>query len=262
MSDVFSPVKIWYQSFIDAQQQHQYFSRLQAYLTSIADPHVRFEVQGISPPDHALHRLTEFRCAAQVIRNAVEAQQQGYDAFLIGHFQDSGLYETRSTIDIPVVSLGEVSMLYACTLGHKIALVTIDPIFIPMHEEQVTRYGLSQRVVAIRAIKTSVADYIAAFTDPRVYQEVLRQFTQQVEPLVEAGIEVIILAGGLPMLLFLHEQHFRMGNAVVLNGIAVAAKMAEVAVKMRRLNGTETSRAATFVRPPEVALQEFLQRVT
>ena len=103
-------------------------------------------MHGISPPDLELNRITELRCSIQVVRNAVTAQQQGYDAFVIGHFQDGGLYEARSAVDIPVLALGEASMLFACTLGGKIALVTINPIFIPMHEEQIIRYGLQYSI--------------------------------------------------------------------------------------------------------------------
>src|SRR5262249_43218482 len=152
---------------------------------------------GIVPPDLELHRLTEFRCAHQVIRNAVAAQQQGYDGFAIGHFQDGGLYEARAAVDIPVLGVGEAAMLYACMLGSKIALVTINPIFIPMHEEQIDRYGLSDRVVAVKALDTDPALLVRAFTDERTFQNVVSQFRQQVEPLVDTGIEVVIPAGGL-----------------------------------------------------------------
>jgi len=38
----------------------------------------------------------------------------------------------------------------------------------------------------------------------------------------------------------------------------VLVKMAELAVTLRRLNGTTVSRAATFAKPSPKALQEFL----
>ncbi len=259
MTDVSAPIKIWYQSFIDPKEQVGYFQDLKKALGSLGDPTVNYEVHGLTPPDLELHRITEFRCAAQVLRNAVAAQQQGYDAFAIGHYQDGGLYEARASVDIPVLGLGEASMLFACTLGQKIALVTINPVFIPMHEEQIARYGLRERVVAVKAITSNPADLVRAFTDPAAFEQVLHQFREQVRPLVDGGVEVIIPAGGLPSLLFSRVQHFTVGNAVVLNCIAVLAKMAETAVKLSRLNGTGVSRAATFVKPSQKALHEFLE---
>jgi hypothetical protein len=71
-------------------------------------------------------------------------------------------------------------------------------------------------------------------------------------------VEVIIPAGGLPALLFARVKHFTVGNAIVLNSIAVLAKMTETAVALNRLGGAGTSRAATFQKPSAKALQEFL----
>jgi Asp/Glu/hydantoin racemase len=253
------PMKIWYQSFIDPKEQTAYFVDLKKALSDLADPGVTFDVHGIVPPDVELHRLTEFRCAVQVVRNAVAAQEQGYDAMAIGHFQDGGLYEARATVDIPVLALGEASMLYACTLGQKIALVTINPVFVPMHEEQITRYGLRERIVVVKAIMSDPSELVRAFTDQATFDQVLSRFRVQVQPLVDQGIEVVIPAGGLPALLFSRLKHFTVGNATVLDPIGVLCKMAEMAVKLRRLNGTQVSRAATFIKPGAKAIREFLE---
>ena len=252
-------VKIWYQSFVDRDQQADYCKALEQALKGMAGDGVAYDVHGIVPPDLELHRLTEFRCAREVIRHAVEAQQQGYHAFAIGHFQDGGLYEARATVDMPVLALGEAAMLYACTLGQKIGLVTINPLFIPMHEEQIQRYGLASRVVAVKAIETDPALLVRAFTDKDTFEKVLRQFRKQVEPLVAAGVEVIIPAGGLPALLFSRLKNFMVGKALVLNCIAVLAKMTEAAVALNRFNGTGASRLVTFQKPSPKALREFLE---
>jgi len=250
--------RIWYQSFVDPQEQHPYIERLQAHLTAYAEPHVSFEVYGISPPDRYLSPLTEFRCAAQTIRNAIEAQRQGYHAFVIGHFQEPGLIESRAAVDIPVIGLGEATMLYACTLGRTFGLVTINPVFIPWHRDQITRLGLGQRAVGVRALSTQVATYMQAFQDEKVYQQVKEEFRQQVLPLVEGGAEIIIPAGGLPMLLLARENNFAIEGAVVLNGIAVIAAMAELALKLYRLTGIAVSRQGTFAKASPEAIQEFL----
>jgi hypothetical protein len=87
--------KLWYQSFVDPEAQKPYIDRLQQTLDDIASPGITFEVHGLSPPDQFFHPLTEFRCAAQCIRNAIAAERAGYDAFVIGHFQEPGLIEAR-----------------------------------------------------------------------------------------------------------------------------------------------------------------------
>ena len=234
-----TPARLWYQSFVHPVEQAPYIERLQSQLDLVAAPSHRFEVQGLDPPDHLFHPLTEFRCAAQTIRNALEAERAGYDAVVIGHFQEPGLLECRGALDIPVIGLGEATLLAACSMGRRIGLVTIDPIFIDWHEQQVKAHGLDQRVVGIRAIEVNLPAFMCAFTDDASYAEVRADFVDQVRPLIAAGAEVIIPAGGLPMLLFARESPFVIDDALVLNGIVVLAKAAEMALALRRLTGDE-----------------------
>ena len=251
--------KIWYQSFVDPTKQQHYIQTLQNTLNDYADPNFTFEVHGISPPDQNLHPLTELRCSVQCIRNAIKAEKEGYDAFIIGHFQEPGINEIKASIDMPVVGLGEASMLFACSIGRKVGLVTINPIFIPWHENQIIHYGLQQRITRVRAVNTEVSDYEKAFQgDEKTYQKIRANYSSQLESLIDEGIEVVIPAGGLPMLLFAREKNFTVKGAVILNGIAVAAKFAEMEVKLKMLAGITISRAATFRKASVDTIDEFL----
>ena len=252
------PARIWYQSFVHPVEQAPYMARLQGLLDSVAGPGVRFEVHGLDPPDRFFHPLTEFRCAAQTIRLALEAERAGYDAFVIGHFQEPGLLEIRGAIDIPVVGLGEASMLAALTMGRRFGLVTIDPVFVDWHERQVRAYGLEQRVAGVRAIHADLPGFMRAFTDEAAYAAVRAEFVDQVRPLVAAGAEVVIPAGGLPMLLFARECPFVVDGAVVLNGIATVAKAAEMALSLHCLTGVAVSRRGTYAKASADCVNEFL----
>jgi Asp/Glu/hydantoin racemase len=252
------PARIWYQSFVDPEQQRPYITRLEEQLSAYAAPGITFDVHGVSPPDRYLSPLTEFRCAAQAIRAGIEAQTQGCDAFVIGHFQEPGLIECRSALEIPVVGLGEATMLYACMLGRTFGLVTINPIFIPWHRDQINRLGLGQRSVGVRAIDTQVATYMQAFEDEAAYQQVKADFCRQASSLVAAGAEVLIPAGGLPMLLLAREQALTVEGAAVLNGIATVVAAAEAALKLFRITGVAASRQGTFAKAPPEAIEEFL----
>jgi len=257
-NDLTRPARIWYQSFVDPQEQRPYMHRLQECLRAYAAPHVTFDVHGVSPPDRYLSPLTEFRCADRAIRGAIQAQEQGYDAVVIGHFQEPGLVECRAALDIPVIGLGEATMLQACALGRTFGLVTINPVFIPWHRDQITRLGLGQRAVGVRAVDTQVATYMKAFEDEATYQQVKDAYCRQVESLAEAGAEVVIPAGGLPMLLLAREKGLAVRGAVVLNGIASVVAAAEAALKLFRLTGVAASRQGTFAKAPPEAIREFL----
>jgi len=237
MAESSRPEKLWYQSFVHPIEQAPYIERLQAALDAAAGPGIRFEVHGLDPPDHLFHPLTEFRCAAQTIRNALEI---------------------RGALDIPVIGLGEANLLAALSMGRRLGLVTIDPVFIEWHERQVHAHGLDQRVAGVRAIKMDLPAFMRAFTNEECYTAVRADFVEQVRPLVAAGAEVIIPAGGLPMLLFARECPFVIDGALVLNGIAVAAKAAEMALALRRLTGAAVSRRGTYAKASAACIAEYL----
>ena len=147
--------KIWFQGATDKVHMAPYIAKVEAHLKSILEPGFEATFHTTTPPATTTHAITEFRIARNLIRNAVEAEKQGYAAMAITHFQDAGLAEVKSVVDIPVLGLGETTLFHACTLGRKLGLVTINPVFIPWHEDQVIRYGLQQRVVGVRAVNAT-----------------------------------------------------------------------------------------------------------
>jgi allantoin racemase len=251
--------RVWYQSFVHPKEHAPYIERLQAFLDRSAGPGVTFEVHGLDPPDRHFHPLTEFRCAAQTIRHALEAERAGYDAFVIGHFQEPGLLQIRGAVDIPVVGLGEASMLAAMSMGGRLGLITIDPVFVDWHERQVITHGFDQRVAGVRALKVDLPGFTRAFTDEKSYAEVRADFIDQLRPLIAAGAEVIVPAGGLPMLLFARERPFVVDGALVLNGIAVVVKATEMALALRQLNGSVVSRRGTYAKASPACVEEYLK---
>jgi allantoin racemase len=252
------PIRIWYQSYVDYENGAVYWDRLRAHLATIVDAGTTVDVHGITPHDNYAHAIVEFRCAREVICNAVRAEREGYDAFVVGHFQDAGLYEARSVVDIPVVALGEASMLHACQLGQRSGIVTINTRYIPWFHHQIRKYGLEQRVTGVHAMTFEPGQILKAYESQALADEVARLFAEQARPLVQAGVDVLIPGGGIPMLLFAALQGHAIDGAPVINGIPIAVKMAELQVKLRRLTGLGVSRASEFVKPPPEIIAEFM----
>jgi hypothetical protein len=61
------------------------------------------------------------------------------------------------------------------------------------------------------------------------------------------------------MLLFARERPFLIDGALVLNGIAVVAKAAEMALALRRLTGAVVSRRGTYAKASPACVEEYLQ---
>jgi Asp/Glu/hydantoin racemase len=196
-----------------------------------------------------------------VVRGAIQAEREGYDAFFMNHFQDVGLYEARAAVNIPVLGLGEATLLHACMMGRQLGLLAINPAFIPAHNEQIVRYGLQQRIAGIRAIEASIGDYMEAFTSPAKKSELQAMFEREAGRLIDGGADVIVPTGGIPMILFGGESDPHVDGAPIVNGVTVVIKAAEMAVKLKRLGVPVVSRIpqSGFALPSAQTLDEFLQ---
>jgi allantoin racemase len=253
-------MRLVWQGFTHPSATGRYNAALVDHLNAVSAPDTDVEFRGVLPPDRHIHRLTEWRCAVQAIRSALVAEREGVDAVVLGHFQDAGLWELRAALRVPVLGLGEASMLWACQLGFRFGLITIHPLFIRWHEQQVRQYALESRLAGVRSLETSVDELVAAFSgDDGVAADIERQFVAEARPLVAAGAEVVIPAGGFPALLMARRGVTEIDDALVLDANAVVVKMAEVAVELHRLNGTVASRHSTFAAASDDARAEFLE---
>ena len=251
-------MRIWYQSYVDYEHGKIYWDRLRAHLKTIVDEGTEVDVKGITPHDSYAHPIVEMRCAREVICNAVRAEREGYDAFVVGHFQDAGLYEARAVVNIPVVALGEASMLYSLQLAQRVGVVTINTRFIPWIQHQVVKYGLEKRITGVHAMQFEPGQILKAYESQALADEVRKLFDAQAKPLVAAGCEALIPGGGIPMLLFSTLHQHTVEGAPVINGIPIAVKMAELAVKLRRHSGLGVSRSGEFALAPPEVIDEFM----
>lgn len=256
-------MRIFWQSFLDPTTNSSYISHLSNYLNSISLPSVTVIVQGMTPPDREFGRLSELRCSIVAIDNGIEAENSGYDAFVMGHFQDPGLYELRSTLRIPVVGTGESTLLAASQLGRRLGLITLDEVFCNMHLEQAERYGIGSRIVGCLGMGSDPADFTAAFQgDEGARNRMVSDFEKIAKRLVDAGADVIVPAGVLPGLLLGGERGYRIGEIPVVNCAAIALKSAEMWFQIHQTTGLEPNRAASFSLASEEARKDFQNLVS
>jgi len=254
--------RIWAQGATDQVGHKTYLAKLLPHVQACVDPEFEVEFHTTTPSVTTVHALSEFRFSREVIRGAIRAEREGYDVFFMNHFQDVGMYEARATVQIPVLGLGEATLFHACTLGRKLGLLAINPAFIPTHAEQVQRYGLQQRVAGIRAIDANIAEYMEAFASPQKKAQLEEVFVREARRLIDAGADVIVPTGGIPMMLFGDVAGANVDGAPIVNGVTVVIKAAEMAVKLRRLGMPGVSRVpqSGFALPNQKTLDEFLNQ--
>ena len=251
--------RIWAQGATDQVGHRSYLAKLLPYIQASADPEFEVTFHTTTPSVTTTHPLSEFRFARAVIRAAIEAEQQGCDAFYMNHFQDVGLAEARSAVSIPVLGLGESTLLYSCTLGRKLGLLAINPAFVPVHEEQVTRYGLTSRVAGLRSLDLKISDYMEGFESEPMRAHIAAAFEREARALLAAGADVIVPTGGIPMMMF-GTPGANIDGAPIVNGCSVVIKMAEMAIKLKSMTGLAASQRPTsgYAKPSAQVLDEFL----
>ena len=252
--------RIWAQGATDRVGHAPYLARLLPHMQACTDPDFEIEFHTTTPSVTTMHALSEFRFSREVIRNAIRAEREGYDAFFMNHFQDVGLMEARSAVGIPVLGLGEATLLHACTLGRRLGLLAISPAYLPTHNDQVARYGLQQRVAGIRYLDAQMSDYMRAFESPDTRAALQAVFEREARRLIDDGADVIVPTGGIPMMLFGSDHGAHVDGAPIVNGVTVVVKAVEMAVKLKRLGGIATSRSpqSGFGLPSAQTLSEFI----
>ena len=161
----------------------------------------------------------------------------GFDAILIACFDDTGLYEARRRVSVPVIGIGEAAYHAAMLIADRFSVVTTLSVSIPVLEDNLRRYGLSSRCCRVRASNVPVLELERPGSSARetISDEIA-------SALLHDGCDAIVLgcAGMADLAAELSARHF----VPVVDGVAAAVKLAEALVTL----GLTTSQAGPFSR--------------
>lgn len=255
-------MKIWYQSLTKASAWPAYNAALREVLDTLADPKTEIEIHGIEGRGGLgdQYRYLEFIETQEVLANVERANQEGFDAFLIGNICDPGLREAREITDMPVIGLGETSGYFASLMAGNFAIVTGSQKHLPRLVENFRRYGHTQTLHSAQSMQMMrLVDLDQGFSDPATGQAFINSFLAQVEAVAAEGAESVIPAIGVLMVLLARENvHASPSGIPIVNGVKALVKMGETAVRLRAsMGGVWTSRRCTYQQPPASQLAEI-----
>ena len=173
-----------------------------------------------------------------------------FDAAIIAAFGDPGLFGARELFDLPVIGLAEASMLTACMLGRRFAIVTFAGALGPWYEDCVDMHGLAGRCAGVRMLDES---FVSVSDVQEENEELLVKLANRA--VTEDGADVDIL-GGAPLAGLADKVRDRIPVPVV-DQMAAAIKQAETLAVLN----TRKATAGTFRRPgakPTIGLAEAL----
>lgn len=188
-------------------------------------------VRGITEGPESVECFYDDSLAAPPIVDVAQgAERDGFDGIVISCFFDPGLNSVREVVSIPVASAGEASLHLACSLGHKIGVVTTVENSIPVIEHLVRALGLDSRVVTVRAASLGVLELDNGET---TVGALLRE---SINAINESKADVIVLGctGMTKVALLLQDRIREAGFDVpVVDPLRAALHWAETLVDMK-----------------------------
>lgn len=148
------------------------------------------------------------------------------DALVIACFDDTGLWELKRKLSIPVLGIGEAAYHAAALSAERFSVVTTLPVSIPVLEENLEQNGLAHRCAKVRASEVPVLELESNSEDAR--DKIRREIAQA---LAHDNIRAIAL--GCAGMAELAEDLTAEFEVPVIDGVAAAIKLAEGLLSMR-----------------------------
>ena len=251
-------MKLYYVNITEEKISGPYLDILKTIATKVLRPDTEMVIRSVEPGltrAFDLHPYFGFLNKRSIIERAIEAEKEGFDAVVVGCYGDPGVREARATVGLPVIGIGEASMIYACLLGRKFGVVTLnEPSFVPDLEEAIMLHGMQTRAIPnpVRLIKTSSYDvFTKGMQDPIL---VAKDIMERAKELVADGANVVIVGcNGLgPLCTITNMVKIDQNDVPILDCIAVGMKVAEVVHEIsEKLGIPYTSRSGMNALPRE-----------
>lgn len=192
----------------------------------------------------------------RVIEQARQAEQEGYDAFVIGSYTDPFLKEMRSIVDIPVISTAECNVLLACSYGKLQGHICLNPSIARLVTDHVRDFRLTDRVAGVYSLGEEVDEWTIqqAWEKP---DEIIARFTELAHKAIAAGADVIIPAEGIITEFIYAHGITRIGKAPVFDSFGMAWKYAELLVNLRKKMNLTVGREWEYRRPTNAQLEKI-----
>jgi len=248
-------LRIWHQSTTEIDNIGVYKTSLIERARKILGGEAEIDVHGLpagahhgrAPSASLGNAYLHHRILEPILHNVVEAERQGYAAFVMGSFSDPFIREMRSAVDIPVISLTETALLIGCSLGRSLVAISNAPPVAWMTKTSVDAYQLHSRVVDVTSIDPPMDEPALAkgYADPG---PVIAAFTRAAERAVAAGADVIIPAEGVLAQLLIINGVKTIAGAPVLDVFAAAWSYALMLARLWERTGLHVGRAWQYRR--------------
>jgi len=248
-------MKLWHQSMTELHDLGAYKTSLETHAMRVLSAQDSIEVhgmpkgayRGLSPTAALSNAFAHHRILDPILDNAVKAEKQGFDAFVVGSYSEPFVRELRSALDIPVISITEATLLVGCSIGRLSVAISNDPGIAWIVRESLHTHGLTSRSLTPRSIEPALDEHqmAEAFKKPQI---LIDYFVQASRKAISEGADVIIPAEGV-LSEFLYNNEIKMIDSVpVLDSFGVTWGYAAMMVNLQKKLGLSVSRKMHYQR--------------
>jgi allantoin racemase len=194
----------------------------QAMLQNWASPGITVEARQRGSKSALESVYDEYMEVPAQLQAVAEAERDGFDAVIIGCFGDPGVEAAREIASIPIIGLGETSLMIASMLGTSFGVITPLRRLLPSTLKQIRSLGLDRKLVHIEPVEIPIQ---VIREDP---DATFRGMLTAAQTCYDAGADTLALACG-SMSFYAERLQEEIGIPVV-NGLKVSTRFAELMV--------------------------------
>jgi len=216
------------------------------YMDNVKRPDTEVRVVSLKRgPMHLEYHYYGALVLADTLHRVKQAEEDGYDAAVIGCFYDPGLREAREiTTQMVVTAPAEASMLIAASLGHRFSVIVGRTKWIPKMHENVVNLGLISRLASFESVGLGVRDF------QKDKEETERRLTEAARRAVQEKLAEVLILGCTMEYGFYQGLQEKFGVPVI-DPVIAALKHAEFMIELRRNFGWGHSKVYDYESPPQ-----------
>jgi len=215
-------------------------------------PGTEIHVTSLPPEEgafsHIEYRAYEGRVTGGIVRSARAAAREGFDAFVIGCFYDTGLHDAREVsgemiVTAPCIAACEI----AASLSNRFGIIVGRRKWVAQMQATVHEYGYGSRLAGFYHVELGVTDF------QKDHAETERRLLAAGRRAVEEDYAECLILGCTLEIGFHKTLEDKLGVPVIDPSVA-ALKRAEYAATLKRDCGWVPSRKWSCEAPPEAEM--------
>lgn len=250
-------MKIWCQSCSaigkDNHVWGSYHQALQSHAKKVCRADTLCEFHGMEKTIPGVDRFKSswHLCQHSSIKNAIRAEKEGFDAFLMISTPDVGFREIRELVDIPVIFITQATLQFCRLLAPNFSFIASNRGILHMLYEVTERYGLKEHMIPGGNLDITYLDFEKAYNNPK---PALEAFNKVAREIVSRGA-TLLFPTPLPLSQWLIEQNVRkIDGATIIDPLGIALKIAEIMVDLENI-GIKRSKIESYASPAKEVQQ-------